>query len=348
MAGSGQAKPLEVRNFYAGKNGYVVDLAAEGDSQSTLENHVFVPPEKTRLAPYVYPMDPELPAFASFVTPNSLLQISSQLFPGVASIQARLLSYRPLRRAIMELSVDDRKFFVRILKPSRIRQAVENHRLVQKAGIPTPEIAWWSDNGVMVISGAEGASAHEVIDKGNEARIFGIWLETRARVKKVTCTLRKPSSLQGADWILLRLGELYPNLMDKLRNLEKNLSGARSAENEENSSVVRHGDLHFGQLILDPTDLQLQSLLDLDTLGIGDPADDFAALSSQLLRLGERHDWTAMVLASLNEVALSERLDRAVPPKTALQLAAMALSSESALSDQGPFLIEQALALSEL
>jgi aminoglycoside phosphotransferase (APT) family kinase protein len=55
--------------------------------------------------------------------------------------------------------------------------------------------------------------------------------------------------------------------------------------------VTVHGDLHLGQVFLDPgAPDRVTGVIDIDTAGLGDPADDAAALVAQLLASAELLD----------------------------------------------------------
>jgi aminoglycoside phosphotransferase (APT) family kinase protein len=52
--------------------------------------------------------------------------------------------------------------------------------------------------------------------------------------------------------------------------------------------VTIHGDLHMGQLFVDPEQPSvIAGILDIDTAGVGDPADDAGAFYAHLIALAE-------------------------------------------------------------
>jgi aminoglycoside phosphotransferase (APT) family kinase protein len=68
--------------------------------------------------------------------------------------------------------------------------------------------------------------------------------------------------------------------------------------------VMVHGDLHVGQLFVDPADPgRILGVLDIDTAGLGDPADDAAAMHAHLIM-------SALTMRAAGEHESAARYDR--------------------------------------
>jgi aminoglycoside phosphotransferase (APT) family kinase protein len=65
-----------------------------------------------------------------------------------------------------------------------------------------------------------------------------------------------------------------------------------------------HGDLHVGQLFVDPVDPgRILGVLDIDTAGLGDPADDAGAMHAHLIM-------SALTMRAAGEHESEARYDR--------------------------------------
>ena len=56
-------------------------------------------------------------------------------------------AYRPRRRAVIEVVAPTSRLFVKVLRPTRVRDLHERHRLLTDAGMPTPHsLGWTAEN----------------------------------------------------------------------------------------------------------------------------------------------------------------------------------------------------------
>src|SRR5690606_7884641 len=88
-----------------------------------------------------------------------------------------------------------------------------------------------------------------------------------------------------ADWYRDRLVPRHPGLSDRLDALVDRIG--RDLRDAPGPTAAVHGDLHLGQLLQVRPGGPL-AVLDLDTGGLGDPADDDAALWAHLLATAYR------------------------------------------------------------
>jgi aminoglycoside phosphotransferase (APT) family kinase protein len=99
----------------------------------------------------------------------------------------------------------------------------------------------------------------------------------------------RPSLFRRLDWYLERLTELLPAEREQIQRAGEAIAD-RGADGFafEFTPVTIHGDLHLGQLFVDPDNPSvIAGMLDIDTAGVGDPADDAGAFYAHLVALAE-------------------------------------------------------------
>jgi len=97
-----------------------------------------------------FPQDPGLPALAAATDPRALASMLRSFGIGDVDEEGRSLrvsvrAYRPRRRAVIEVVAPTARLFVKVLRPSRVRDLHERHRLLAEAGMPTPHSLGWTD-----------------------------------------------------------------------------------------------------------------------------------------------------------------------------------------------------------
>jgi hypothetical protein len=102
-------------------------------------------------------------------------------------------------------------------------------------------------------------------------------------------TTARASLFRRLDWYLERLDERLPTAQARIEQVGVAI-GLRGAEGHEFAftPVTIHGDLHLGQLFVDrASPSAITGILDIDTAGAGDPADDAGAFYAHVVALGE-------------------------------------------------------------
>ncbi len=226
---------------------------------------------------WMHPADPHLPALAPAAFGDAVAVLLARL--GLTTVDApELIGYRPGRRAVLRVPTADGAAWVKVVRPRRIERIVRAHAALIDAGLPVPAVRGWSPNGLLVIEAAEGTPAtdiawepHALLDAVDRLRdrLAAAPLEVEART----------SLTSRVEWYAERLTVALPAEAARVADL-----GARiNAVDGRGRVQTIHGDLHFGQLFLHPSFAdaggmpEITGLIDVDTAGRGNPADDAAA-----------------------------------------------------------------------
>ncbi len=219
-----------------------------------------------------HPLDPRLPALRTAVDPERLARISSAVGSD-GEIEARVLAYRPGRRAVVRLTQHGVHLFVKVVRPGEAEDLAEIHRACRAAGVPAPEVVHWTPAGVVVVRDAVGTPGPVAASRMGAPQLLDAVDELREHLRSVrTRRIARASAGSRLDWHLRRLAADLPERAADARALLPVLVPhlRRAAP-----ATVVHGDLHIGQLFL--TERRISSVIDVDTAGLGDPADDTAA-----------------------------------------------------------------------
>ncbi|WP_166869413.1 MULTISPECIES: aminoglycoside phosphotransferase family protein [unclassified Salinibacterium] len=247
-------------------------------------------------AVWVYPNDPALPALADAVVParaTTLLREVAELELDANALELEVLAYRPGKRAVVRCRAGDTTVYLKVVHPDVARTLAERHGAWRSRGVPVPRAYGWSPRGVIALEQAAGAPALDALttatDPADPERLLDAIDRARELVARLVdtpdtaigSTPARASLARRISWYARRVRRLAPELGDRLGALTTRIEDAvRGAT----SSVTIHGDLHLGQVFVHPHDpATVTSLIDIDTAGIGDPADDDAALWAHLI-----------------------------------------------------------------
>ena len=240
---------------------------------------------------WVYPHDPALPALGSVIDVSSAQVVLDRLGVALTATAAEVVSYRPGRRAVVRMSSTTHPFFVKVVEPVKAEAIAERHQQFRSNSLPVPRLLGWSPDGVIVLSGLDGVDAQSAIPRMTDHEVFLDRVEflTGLLAEIPAYNTARASLFDRLDWYIDRLAAHLPHESERITALGAVIS-RRGAEGRSylRGTVTIHGDLHVGQLFVDadnPT--EIVGLLDIDTAGAGDPADDAAALYAHLVALGE-------------------------------------------------------------
>ncbi|MET1044895.1 MAG: phosphotransferase [Microbacteriaceae bacterium] len=254
-------------------------------------------------AVWLYPRDPALPALPSAVFPDAATVLLNRIGLGVDTVSLMLAAYRPGKRAVVRADWPGGTTFIKVVRPDQVFDLQAKYSIWRDAGLPVPGTLGWTDDGIIAFTSLHGELASAAVTRLSDAeadalvsgitdmcaRIGGVPSDKPARASLATRLSwyeRRVGTLlshRGAD------GTLLARLDDACRQIERVLASAPMTR-----PMTIHGDLHLGQLFLNPADSALVGILDIDTAGTGDPADDAAALHAHLVvsaaMYGERGD----------------------------------------------------------
>lgn len=245
-------------------------------------DHVSV--DGSTVAVWRYPNDPLLPGLRSAADVHSVQSLLQSLNAPSAEISLRRRAYRPRRRAVIEASTPDSRIFLKVVRPSKVSEIQQTHHAA--AGkVPVPySHGWDADLGLVVIQALPGETLRNGVHRDSNSQPGGpALIELLDRLAGVTGVDRKvPGPLARVEHHVRLLTAVMPSLRSRLDDLAGRLAV------EDKAPVVVHGDFHTSQVITSGG--AIVGVIDLDTLGVGQRADDLAGMLGQLSTLAGASD----------------------------------------------------------
>jgi hypothetical protein len=209
----------------------------------------------------------------------------------VAGVVTR--SYRPGRRAVVEVISPEGRCFVKAVRPHTVASLQQIHRLASGA-VPIPRSLGWSEvAGVVVLEALEGRPLDEELQAGStdlpSAEEINSLLD---QLPQFPVAADSPVA-RMSDYVQL-LGLIAPHTQDLLTEI---VTSVRTSGQHE--SVPVHGDLHTGQIVV--AEGKPAGLLDLDRAGIGHRLDDLAGLIAHLEAVGHAETYVRTLLDNLDQ-----------------------------------------------
>ncbi|MGO1166203.1 MAG: phosphotransferase family protein [Janibacter sp.] len=211
---------------------------------------------------------------------------------------AGLVVHRPERRAVVRTGEGEDLTFTKVVRPSRtLELARRMERAADVPGLRAPRVASTDeDSGSIVMSTLPGRTLHDLLTQGVPA---GVGEQVGAAVR--TLHAGDIEEVPGHDLAaevattkgLIDLARLHRALDTRdLEALDREVARAASVVAQAGPVGERrllHRDLHDKQLLVDGDAV---GMLDVDTLGAGDPALDLGNLLAHL-DLRVRQGWTS-------------------------------------------------------
>ena len=279
-----------------------------------------------RVAVWLFPNDPSLPALRAVTDVESAAAALGGLGVTIEPITTTVVSYRPGHRAVVRVTSAEKTIFVKVVEPGKAQSIAERHELFRASGIPVPRLLGWSADGLIAMTALPGVDAQTVIGRRSDlglaseqplALLQTVFPEQAVFLEQIeflssllagvpSINTARPSLFDRLDWYVDRLAEQLPENRERIESLGAEiLARGREGRGFEFTPVTIHGDLHIGQIFVDESSPSLLAgLLDIDTAGTGDPADDAAALYAHLATFGES-------LADIDPAASARCLDLA-------------------------------------
>jgi Ser/Thr protein kinase RdoA (MazF antagonist) len=235
---------------------------------------------------WLYPADPELPALRTAVYAESASVVLGRLGLPVDGVRVSLAAYRPGKRAVVRVDATDAAYFLKVVRPSKAEPLQAQHTLWREAGMAVPRVLGWSDEGLVALEALDGVEMIGVLDRVTEpsALLDAIERVTGGIGAVRSIAVARTSLVRRVDWYEGRLLELIPEHASVITSMVVAIRRRYGAAGAAPATHTVHGDLHLAQILVDhehPT--QVTGVLDIDTSGWGDPADDAAALYGHLV-----------------------------------------------------------------
>ncbi len=242
-------------------------------------------------AVWLYPSDPALPALRTVTDIPSTRRVLGQLGIPAIPTAVDVVSYRPGRRAVVRVDSASQRLFLKVVEPGKAESISERHELFRSSGLPVPRLLGWSSDGVVGMTGLPGIEAQSAVGLIRNHAAFLDQLEFLCTLLEAVPAVNtaRASLFHRLDWYVDRLSERLPDDADRIAEVGVEISTkGRDGFDFEFTPVTIHGDLHLGQLFVDAAvPSEIAGILDIDTAGVGDPADDAGAFYAHLMALGE-------------------------------------------------------------
>lgn len=239
---------------------------------------------ETEVGMWRFPFDPDLPGLAAACDPGRMGRLARRLGLG-GDVTVRVRTYRPRRRAVVEVAAAGGGFFVKVLRPEKVRAVHELHRAAAEAGCPVPGALGWTEDGLLVLAALPGRTLRQRLLAGERADldsddVVGV---LDALPRELAGGQRRATWGQKAAHYAEVLAATVPELAARARAV----ADAVGHLAPEGPDVPVHGDFYEAQLMVDGW--RVTGLLDIDTAGRGERLDDAACLLAHLDVLARIH-----------------------------------------------------------
>ena len=319
-----EAKPVQVR-FIPGRS-VVVEFSAtvmtgDGETQpdtfvasvgrSVASGTAIVSSGGTNVASWQFPADPFLPGLRSVASPDLAGHLLEQLGTSAAGITVRRRAYRPGRRAVVELRTQYDRVFAKVVRPARIAELQRLHTsLAGHAPIPT-SLGWNETSGIAMLQALEGRSLRGAVENGGDPLpppaslidLLGTLEAAHGRDKP------RPSLVDRVTEHAIFIATVYPKLQRRVQDLTSSIVDMATPERPR----TIHGDFHSSQIMVRGD--TITGLVDIDTVGTGEPTDDLANLLAHLAAIATASPALADVVTTYGLAGvLTPIIDQESPP----------------------------------
>lgn len=258
--------------------------------------------ERLEVGVWRFAQDPVLPALQMVEDPTRVADLLSA--HGVALARRPTIvvrAYRPTQRAVLEVSDGRSRWFLKVVRPAAVAQLRVRHDLLA-ARLPVPPVLAETPDGILVLPEAPGTLLRDRLTCSSTSAATP--LPPPAELERLLDALpddvlRLPSHRSILQRVhdsarVLRICAESDPAVSATRAAELTSETARlvdrvlsAAAGSPEPPVPVHGDLYHNQLLTDGS--QVTGVLDVDTAGPGERADDWATLLGYLSVLGMSH-----------------------------------------------------------
>lgn len=263
-----------------------------------------------RLTAWAYPQDPALPSLPAVSYPEATGVVLAKFGIDAYGADLQMESYRPGKRAVLKIDTGQAQYFAKIVRPAMAASVHELHATLGAAGVPVPRSLGFSDAGLVLIERQPGVPAIErIMDIAADERFIAALTSLRVQLARVPVhTAARDSLARRSGWYAERMAEAAPLLASRAAEITTEIARLYD-ESVVPNPVTIHGDLHLGQVFVDPTEpWRITGLIDIDTAGLGDTADDSGALFGHLVVSAFEHSAASEERSALALDALARTL----------------------------------------
>ena len=235
------------------------------------------------IAVWIYPTDPALPALPVAVFPDAAATLLQRMGLPFTETELTLFGYRPGKRAVVRAVGVGGTVWIKVVRPKTVKALHDLYALWQGADLPVPNTLGWSDEGLIGFTQLPGLVATKRVTRLGDD-FFDSVDALRAQYGALGSTGPARTSLgESRNWYARKATEMHPGLAADIEAVRSGIDAMLHGTTAPGQATV-HGDLHLGQLFVDPDDVtQITGVLDIDTAGFGDRADDGAAMYAHLV-----------------------------------------------------------------
>lgn len=233
-----------------------------------------------------FPDDPFLPGLPAATSPSRVRELLDRLgvAPGEVALEVR--SYRPSRRAVIEVSVRAPGsaagvLYLKVLAGDRATRLATVHRELEAAGLPVPGLVGVApEQGSLAIRALPGRTLRSALAAGDVVPPPEALVAVSERLAAAELSAGgDPAGFADPSRHATALAALVP---DRAGDLQRVVEVARGIGGPR---VPVHGDLHDAQLLIEGD--RVVGVLDVDGAGEGWLAHDAGSLVAHLEAVGE-------------------------------------------------------------
>ena len=227
-----------------------------------------------------FPNDPFLPGLASAADPDRVRNVLGVLGAPQESVELSTRAYRPGRRAVIEATGSTHRIFLKVVRPGKTADLQRAHTLLAQH-LPVPHSFGWSQElGVVALQALAGRTLRTALTARSNQVPSAVDLVTLLDLfpKPPTSAKTITGPHERAPEHALLLEAVTPELATRIGAVVERLSDVT-----EGVQVAVHGDFHASQVLVNRD--EVVGLVDVDTAGAGERANDLANILGHLATL---------------------------------------------------------------
>ena len=292
--------------------------------------------DEVQVAIWRYPKDPFLPGLEAAADPKRVNKLLADLGSPQSGTRLRRRAYRPGRRAVIEAVSPSARVFLKVVRPNEVADLQARH-VALADHVPVPHSYGWSqDLGLIALQAMTGKTLRRLLESGSRrlpdpAQIIDL-LDTLPIPTTSEKVVKGPTAQASVHATLLNA--IAPESADEVDEIVETIS---LAEDETQGPV--HGDFHSSQILVRGSDIV--GLVDVDTAGVGQRANDLAGILGHLATLALTSS-KRKTMTEYAEVLIAAFDDQTSPRGLRLRTAGVILGLAT-----GPFRVQNAAWLPE-